>query len=135
MKKRHGSANVLLIELVLVILFFMLCTSTIVEMFGLARLKSGYAKTESQAMLVVENLESRLAGSADAESELQAEGFEQEDGIWVLRGEGYMMTAAESAEKTEAGTLRTVLFSAKQNNGNELFEVPVVHYLSGEVSP
>ena len=48
--KKHSSANILLIELVLVILFFLLCASTIVEMFGTARLKSEFARKSSQAM-------------------------------------------------------------------------------------
>ena len=135
MRKKHGTANILLIELVLVILFFMLCVSTIVEMFGAARVKSAWAKAGSQAMLIVENLEERLAASDDAGGELSRQGFVQEEDRWVLREEGYTLTAVESQEKTEAGTLRTVAFSAEQKTGKPLFELPVTHYLPGEVSP
>ena len=135
MKKKHGTANILLIELVLVILFFMLCVSTIVEMFGAARVKSAWAKAGSEAMLIVENLEERLAASDDAGGELSRQGFAQEEDRWVLREESYTLTAVESLEKTEAGTLRTVAFSAEQKTGKSLFELPVTHYLPGEVSP
>ena len=133
--KKHSSANILLIELVLVILFFMLCVATIVEMFGLARMKSAYAKAGSQAMLIVENLEERLAGAGDAGAELERDGFVLEDGTWVLQGDRYTLSAAESEEKTEAGTLRTVEFSAVQKTGQQIFVLPVVNYLPGEVSP
>ena len=133
--KKHSTANILLIELVLVILFFMLCVSTIVEMFGHARVKSAYARAESQAMLIVENLEERLAGAENAAEELESEGFVPENGSWVLQKDGFTITAAESAEKTEAGTLRTVSFSASRKTGETLFELPVVNYLPGEVSP
>ena len=133
--KKHSSANILLIELVLVILFFMLCVSTIVEMFGLARVKSAYAKAGSQAMLIVENMEERLAGAADAGAELEREGFVREDGVWVLRQEAYTLTAVETEEKTEAGALRTVNFAAEQKTGTKLFDLPVVNYIPGEVSP
>ena len=135
MKKRHGTANVLLIELVLVILFFMLCVSTIVEMFGMARVKSSFARSSSEAMMIVENLEEKLAAAADAGAELEKDGFVQEDGSWILRQEKYSLTAVETEEKTEAGTLRTVTFSAVQKTGQNLFELPVVNYLPGEVSP
>lgn len=135
MRKKHSTANILLIELVLVILFFMLCVSVIVEMFGLARVKSAYARTCSGAMLTVENLEERLAAAEDAGAELGAAGFALRDGVWVLEQEDYTVTAAETEEKTEAGVLRTVTFSAEQKTGNKLFDLPVVHYLPGEVSP
>ena len=133
--KKHGTANILLIELVLVILFFMLCVSTLVEMFGLARVKSAYAKAENRAMLIVENLEERLAGTEDAGAELEKDGFVLEDGVWTLRQENYTLTAVESEEKTGAGALRTVVFTAEQKTGKKLFELPVVNYLPGEVSP
>lgn len=137
MNKRHSTANILLIELVLVILFFMLCVSTIVEMFGLARVKSAYARAESQAMLIVENLEERLAGSEDAASELEKGGFVLTDGQWILQQESYKIVAAETKEETGAGILRTVTFTAEQKTGKELFLLPIVNYLPGEaeVSP
>ena len=135
MKKKHGTANVLLIELVLVILFFMLCVSTIVEMFGLARGKSAFARAGSQAMLTVENLEERLALAEDAGAELEKEGFVRAEDRWELKNDNYTITAVESAEKTEAGQLRTVVFTAEQKTGKKLFELPVVNYLPGEVSP
>jgi hypothetical protein len=103
MKKRHSTANVLLIELVLVILFFMLCTSTIVEMFGHARVKSIYARSGNEAMLTVENLEERLACTADTEGELRKEGFELENGVWVLHRDTFTLTASESSTSKVPG--------------------------------
>ena len=133
--KKHSSANILLIELVLVILFFLLCASTIVEMFGTARLKSEFARKSSQAILIVENLEARLAGTDDMDAELEKAGFVPEEGRWVLQQDGYRLFAVESGEQTETGTLRKVSFSAEQETGGTLFELPVVHYFPGEVSP
>ena len=133
--KKHSTANILLIELVLVILFFMLCVSVIVEMFGLARVKRAYARAGSEAMLIVENLEERLACAEDAGAELERAGFSLREGRWILEKDNCVITAEETEEKTEAGALRTVLFSAEQKNGTALFELPAVHYLPGEVSP
>jgi len=133
--KKHGTSNILLIELVLVILFFMLCASVIVEAFGGARLKSREARSRSEAMMTVENLEARLAGEENAEGMLESSGFLPEEDRWVLREKDYTLTAEIREEKTGAGILRTVAFAARQGNGAELFELPVTHYLPGEVSP
>ena len=51
--KKHSTANILLMELLVVILFFMLCVSTLVEVFGAARSKSIFARAENAAMLQV----------------------------------------------------------------------------------
>ena len=133
--KKHGTANILLVELVLVILFFMLCMPTIVRSFGDARLKSNYAQASSEAMIRAENMEERLAQTADAEGELEKGGFVREGEKWILRTEKYTLTAAPSEEKTEAGVLRAVLFSAETNTGRAMFELPAVKYIPGEVSP
>jgi hypothetical protein len=133
--KKHSTANVLLIELALVILFFMLCVSVIVEVFGAARLKSADARASSRAMIQVENLEARLAGAETAEEVLLEAGFLQEDGRWYLSAEGYTLTAAEETEAAAAGTLRTVTFTAARKGGDSLFSLPVTHYMAGEVSP
>ncbi|MBQ9252986.1 MAG: hypothetical protein IJ188_10170 [Clostridia bacterium] len=135
MRKKHSTANILLIELVLVILFFMLCVSTIVEMFGLARGKSATARAGSEALLVVENLEERLAATADAAEELEKLGFIQDGDQWILQEEHYTLRAVAQEERMDAGQLRTVTFFAEQKTGQTLFELPVTNYLPGEVSP
>ena len=91
--KKHGTSNILLIELVLVILFFMLCASVIVEAFGGARLKSREARSRSEAMMTVENLEARLAGEENTEGMLESSGFLPEEDRWVLREKDYTLTA------------------------------------------
>ena len=133
--KKHGTANVLLIELALVILFFMLCVSVIVEVFGGARLASREARSRTEAMMTVEKLEARLAGTEDAAAALESSGFTPEGSGWVLKEGNYILKAELLEEQTGAGRLRTVAFTAEQGNGRPLFELPVTHYLPGEVSP
>ncbi len=133
--KKHGTANILLVELVLVILFFMLCMPTIVRCFGNARLKSDYARASAEAAVKAENTGERLAAAEDAEAELERSGFVREGDSWIFRTERYTLTAAPSEEKTEAGILRTVLLSAETKNGTRMFELPAVKYIPGEVGP
>lgn len=133
--KKHSTANILLVELVLVILFFMLCVSTLVEVSGLARKKSITARAENAAMLTTLDMDSRLCAAEDAAAELKENGFAQEGERWVLREKHYTLYVSEEEEKTEAGVLRTILFTAEQPDGSRLFELPTVKYFPGEVSP
>ena len=133
--KKHSTANILLMELLVVILFFMLCVATLVEVLGLARSKSAFASAENAAMLRIENLEGLLQTAASPEEELARNGFEAEDGAWVLREETYTLRAGMAEEKTGAGSLRTVTFTAEKPNGDALFELPTVKYIPGEVGP
>ena len=133
--KKHSTANILLMELLVVILFFMLCVSTLVEVFGAARSKSIFARAENAAMLKVENLESLLQAAEDFEAGLAENGFEKTGDGWELKEDDYTLRLSAEEEATEAGTLRTTRFTAEQANGTLLFELPTVKYIPGEVSP
>ncbi len=133
--KKHSTANILLMELLVVILFFMLCVSTLVEVIGAARVRSGYAKAENAALLRVENMESLVRASGDIADILSENGFQQDADSWTLTEDGFILQAAVTDEATEAGTLQTVTFTASRPDGTGLLELPVVRYIPGEVSP
>ena len=133
--KKHSTANILLVELVIVILFFMLCVSTLVEVFGTARIKSLAARAENAAMLRTLNMDGRLSAAEDPAAELEGNGFAKDGERWVLREKDYTLYVSEEKEETEAGVLRTLRFTAEQPNGKPLFELPTVKYFPGEVSP
>ena len=133
--KKHSTANILLVELVIVILFFMLCVSTLVEVFGTARIKSLAARAENAAMLKIENVESMLQAAADFEAGLQENGFEKAGEGWDLTESDYILHLAVEEEPAEAGILRKLNFTAEQANGTPLFELPTVKYIPGEVNP
>ncbi|MBR2823621.1 MAG: hypothetical protein IKE24_08055 [Clostridia bacterium] len=133
--KKHGTANILLMELLVVILFFMLCVSTLVEVLGLARGKSALARAENDAMLRVENLESLIREAGDMGETLKENGFEQNADRWTLEEETFVLHADITDEKTEAGILQTVTFTAERPDGTGLMELPVTRYIPGEVSP
>ena len=58
--KKHSTANILLMELLVVILFFMLCVSTLVEVFGAARSKSIFARAENAASCLQRSIRADL---------------------------------------------------------------------------
>ena len=133
--KKHSTANILLMELLVVILFFMLCVSTLVEVLGLARGKSAFARAENDAMLKVENLESLIRESGGTADTLKENGFVENGNGWTLTEETFILHAAIADEKTEAGTLQTVTFTAQRPDGTGLLELPVKQYIPGEVNP
>lgn len=133
--KKHSTANILLMELLVVILFFMLCVSTLVEVLGLARGKSAFARAQNDAMLKVENLESVIRESDGTADSLKENGFAEKGDGWTLTEETFILHAVIADEKTEAGTLETVTFTAQRPDGTELLELPVKRYIPGEVNP
>ena len=133
--KKHSTANILLMELLVVILFFMLCVSTLVEVLGLARGKSAFARAQNDAMLKVEKLESVIRESDGTANTLKENGFAEKGDEWTLTEETFILHAVIADEKTEAGTLETVTFTAQRPDGTELLELPVKRYIPGEVNP
>ena len=133
--KKHSTANILLMELLVVILFFMLCVSTLVEVLGLARGKSAFARAQNDAMLKVENLESVIRESDGTADTLKDSGFAEKGDGWTLTEETFILHAVITEEKTEAGTLQTVTFTAQRPDGTGLLELLVKRYIPGEVNP
>ena len=133
--KKHSTANILLMELLVVRLVFMLCVSTLVEVLGAARGKSALARAENAAMLRVENVESLIREAGEIGEALTENGFIREAEGWILTEDRYVLRATVTDEKTDAGTLQEVTFTAQGLDGTTLMELPMVRYIPGEVSP
>ena len=97
--KKHSTANILLMELLVVILFFMLCVSTLVEVLGLARGKSAFARAQNDAMLKVENLESVIRESGGTADTLKDSGFAEKGDGWTLTEETFILHAVIAEEE------------------------------------
>ncbi len=132
---REGSrANTLLLELLLVILFFMLACTTIVEIFGQARMRSEQATVHNEAMLQAENIAEKLYNAADETDILTEIGFARSGDIWSMTVENAELQVNVSDRETEAGLIRSFEISATEGD-TELFMLPVSRYLPKEVAP
>lgn len=127
-------ANALLVELLLVILFFMLSATTIVELFAGAKHKTVQARATSEAIMEAQNIADDLYGADDPDAVLKELGFSEGDGIWTLEETEYTLTVLQKEEETEAGILHTFTVSAT-GDGKDLFSLPSTRYLPKEVSP
>ena len=73
--KESGRANALLVELLLVIFFFMISAAILVQVYADAKLKSRTAQATNAAMLEGQNIAEDLYGTEDPETVLKEYGF------------------------------------------------------------
>ncbi len=132
--KQNGRVNSLLVELIIVVLFFMLASTTLMQIFGAAKQNSNRAGACTQAMMQAQNMAEMLYAAPSVEDKLTGWGFVLTDGQWRMDCGSYVMIADYAQEPTAAGTLlRTTL--SPQYQGETLFTLPVVRYVAGEVQP
>ena len=133
MREGHR-ANALLVELLLVILFFMLGSTTLVEIFADAKHQSLQARAMNFAIMEAENISDDLYGADDPDKVLQDLGFTKENDSWILTQKEYTLTVTQKDEETENGVLRKVTIDGK-GDGKDLFSLPSTRYIPKEVSP
>ena len=133
MREGHR-ANALLVELLLVILFFMLGATTLVELFANAKHKTLQARATNVSIMEAQNIADDLYGAEDPDAVLTGLGFTKDGDSWKLEEKEYTLTVTQKEEAAEAGVLRTFTISAT-GDGKDLFSLPSTRYLPKEVSP
>ena len=132
--KESGRANALLVELLLVIFFFMISAAILVQVYADAKLKSRTAQATNAAMLEGQNIAEDLYGSDDPEAVLKDYGFTSQDGVWALEKKGYVLKVTPKVEETDSGTLRTYEVAGLEGE-KTLITLPSTRYIPKEVSP
>ena len=131
--KNGSRANALLIELLIVIVFFMFAATTLVELFGAARERSRSAEILCAAALAYQNAAEALYDAEETEPWLKEMGFAQEENGWIREEDGYALRVTEEKNETEAGVLRTVIVAAEYD-GETILALPSVRYLEKEAA-
>ena len=132
--KNRSRANALLVELLLVIFFFMISAAILVQVFADAKLKSRTAKATHASMLEAQNIAEDLYAAEDPDAVLKSYGFAAEDGGWVLEQDGYLLKVTLQEEATETGELRTYEIAGVKD-GETLLTLPSTRFIPKEVSP
>ena len=129
--KRNHTGNVLLVELLIVILFFMLGSIILVQVFGKAHEMNAYADTLAEAVSEVQSAADTLyaAGAEDLERTFAEMSFEEDGpGRWVRIGERYSLYAEASEEPSTYGIMRRM--EVKAVAGEEtLLTLPCSRYI------
>ena len=119
--KTHNRSNALLMELLLVILFFMLASTLLMRFFG------GIHSLEARSGLIAavaaeaQSQADRLYQAEDPEAELVSMGFQPADTEWTYTGEGYRSTV--TVTPGEDGWTRRTL-TVRDSEGEILITLP-----------
>ncbi len=141
--KKAGKPNSLLIELVIVLLFFSLSASVILQLFVATHNKSTHSKVGSAALMLAEDLNDRFAVSDLAiETFLAASGWvPAEDGdanAYVrtvnLEGRALEVAVTGAQQTSEAGVLDEYAIDV-YDRGDVIIHLPMVRYSPREVTP
>ena len=132
--KEGSRANALLVELLLVIFFFMISAAILVQVFADAKLKSRTAHATNASMLEAQNIAEDLYAAEDPDAVLNAYGFAEKDGAMILEKDGYFLKVTVREQETESGVLKTYDVSGVEGN-KTLLTLPSTRFIPKEVSP
>ena len=128
---RSGSrSSALLVELLIVILFFMIACTILIRVFTEARHQSALAERLTLSLAEAQNIADRLYAAEDPGTLLDSLGFVRQDGTWILDAADYRMEADISEEPEAAGIWhrQEVRVTAE---GETLFTLPCSRWEGG----
>ena len=132
--KQRSRANALLVELLLVIFFFMISAAILVQVFADAKLKSRTAHATNASMLEAQNIAEDLYAADNPDAVLNAYGFTEKDGALILEKDGYFLKVTVREQETESGLLKTYDVSGVEGD-KTLLTLPSTRFIPKEVSP
>lgn len=131
---RSNQLNTLLMEIMIVVLFFALCSTVILDVFVGAHNQSVRAGVQAQALAAAQNLSDGLYAAEQREELLLENGFKADEaGVFTRECDGYTLSVALGEERTAAGRIETAEITAL-DQGGELFSLPDARYVSEGVA-
>lgn len=127
---RNRNQNVLLVEIMIAVLFFALCSTVILETFMAARRYEERSRTETAALTELQNMTERLYAAEDVDALLTECGYSRNETGWQMDCGEYTIDLTVDEELTLDGLLRTTLICARQD-GELIAEIPGARYLPG----
>lgn len=125
--KSGNHSNALLVELLIVVLFFMLSATVLLQVFSTARNQSVRAGTLIDALNETQNVADRLYAAWDMETALSELGFSRRENFWRLDEGDYAITVTANQEAASNGTMARYEVRAIQNE-DVLLTLPVARY-------
>lgn len=102
--KTGNRGNALLVELLIVVMFFMLASSILIQVFAAAHNQSSRAELLTRAVSQAQNVADTLYTAGDPAAVLGSLGFEQKEDRWDLESEGFRIEVTIKDEPRESGT-------------------------------
>jgi len=136
MRNRNRS-NVLLVEILIAILFFMLSATVLVRVFVTSRNLTVRSGVEGAALAEAQNVAEALYTSEDVDATLSEMEFASSHGAWTKNCGDYTLYVIGATQSTDAGELWTGTVSAfyrlrnpdvARQEDEELFSLPCARY-------
>ncbi len=133
--KTGNRSNALLVELLIVVMFFMLASTVLLQVFSTAHNQISRAGIRTRALNEAQNVADRLYAARTQEDEgavLAHLGYSSdESGTQALEKDGYTLTVHFDSQAREAGNMR--LYTVEAYQADELlFTLPVARYEEGQ---
>ncbi len=125
--RNEKNTNAVLIELVIVLFFFILSFAVLSQVYAGAYITENKAALHSDALHQARNVNAVLMAGEDVRATYEETGVPAEEGR-VVSCEGYALTVRLTEEKKEAGTLYRWTVSALQS-GEEILSLPGARYV------
>lgn len=127
---KNRNQNNLLVEIMIAVLFFALCSTVILETFMAARQFNHKSGVESRALAAVQDINEQLYAAEDAEELLQEIGFEKAENEWLRDDGEYRLKLVLDERDSGTGMLRTSKIQAMYDD-KVFAEIPGARYLPG----
>ncbi len=134
---RRSQSNVLLVEILIAVLFFMLSATVLVQVFAASRSMTVRADAQTRALAEAQNTAEALGAAEDVEELLAEEGFLKSHGVWTKEFDTYTLyvsceTVPEGPGEMRSAQVRAFYKNRKPQAGpagdEEMFSLPVVRY-------
>lgn len=133
----RNRSNVLLVEILIAVLFFMLSATVLVRVFVAARNMTVRAGVETQALADAQNVADTIYAADDPDQALEDMEFQFYHGAWTRATDDYTIYVEGGEEPAEAGsfwrgTVRAFYSSRNveqvRQEDEELFSLPCTRY-------
>ena len=114
-------SNALLVELLIVVMFFMLAATVLMQVFAKAHNLTSQARVIASAVAEAQSQADRLSASDDPEAALTAMGYVKTNDGWTLEKADY--TATVTLSDGEDGLTRQEL-TVRDSQGSTLLTLP-----------
>lgn len=134
--EQHGSRNLLLIELIIVIFFFSLSAVITLQAFVHAYEDTQENERLTSAMILAQDWAEQLYAAEDPQAFLQEKGWTSMTDGFETRQEGFHLTVSLEVAEEQAGQSHRMRVTVLPDGGayageHALVTLPVVRYVSG----
>lgn len=127
---RRGRNNALLLELLVVVLYFVLLAAVLIQIFAAGYSQSQMADAMGEALSEGQELEEQLYKADEPERLLEQLGYARAGEIWSRDDGSYMLQVELGWSDTECGRLLSGTIEAIYDE-TRLFELPFARYVPG----